>query len=314
MGPTKFCELLGIKYPIIQAGMVWVSGAKLAAASANSGILGIIGAGSMSPDLLRLQIKKAMSLSDQVQGKIGVNLPLLYSRAQEQIDVAIEEGIRLFITSAGTPHKWTAYLKDRGSIVGHVCSTPELALKCEKAGVDFVVAEGFEAGGHNGRDELTTMALVPQVVDAVKIPVIAAGGIASGRQIAAALCLGASGVQMGTRFINVKESSAHEHFKQAIIDSKPCDTMLVLKSLVPVRLLKNDFFYQVAQLESVCASEEELKALLGKSRSKMGMFEGDLINGELEVGQVASMIQDIPTTQELVQSLIKEFQLTINSF
>ncbi len=302
---NSITKLFGIKLPIIQAGMVWVSGAKLAAASANAGVLGLIGAGSMNPELLRAHLQKAKTLTKQ---PFGVNVPLLYAKVQEQIDTALSEGVRIFFTSAGSPKLFTKYLKDHGCIVVHVTSTPALAKKCEDAGVDAIVAEGFEAGGHNGRDEITTMTLIPQVVDAVKIPVIAAGGIGDGRAVAAALCLGVSGVQMGTRFAATVESSAHRAFKQAIIDADPTATMLAMKDLVPVRLLKNQFYQQVATYEARGATRAELEQLLGKGRAKRGMLEGDLVEGELEIGQVSGLVRDIPTVADLVTRIIREYQ------
>lgn len=295
--------LFNIKYPIVQAGMVWVSGAKLAAAAAEAGCLGLIGAGSMRPDMLDSQIKKALSLT---QNPIGVNVPLLYPKAQEQIDVALENGIKIFFTSAGSPKKFTSYLKDRGCTVVHVTSSAELALKCEAAGVDAVVAEGFEAGGHNGRDELTTMVLIPQVVDAIKIPVIAAGGIGDARQILAAQALGADGVQMGTRFMMTQESSAHDHYKQALVKAVGGATELCMKELVPVRLLKNEFYQQVKEIEARCGGKKELAALLGKGRAKAGMLEGDLKEGELETGQICASLNDLPTCAEVVKNLTSE--------
>jgi enoyl-[acyl-carrier protein] reductase II len=297
--------LLPIQYPMIQAGMVWVSGGKLAAASANAGILGVIGAGSMKPDLLKLQIEKAKLLTTHHE-RLAVNVPLLYEKSKEQLEVALSLGIKIFITSAGSPKTYTSWLKSLGSTVIHVVSTPEFARKSEQAGCDAVIAEGFEAGGHNGRDEITTFALIPQVVDAVKIPVIAAGGIADGRGIAAAMCLGAHGVQMGTRFVATEESSAHINFKNAILQSKPESTMLMMKKSVPVRLFKNKFFEDVKILEDRGASKEDLEQLLGHGRAKSGMLDGDMIEGEIEIGQVASLIHDIPTVQALVQKLIQE--------
>jgi len=297
-------KLFGIRYPIIQAGMVWVSGGKLAAAAANAGALGLIGAGSMKPDLLRQHILKAQSLT---KNPIGVNLPLLYHGIEEQIAVCLELGIKIFFTSAGSPKKYTGMLKSKGCVVVHVTSTPELARKCEDAGVDAVVAEGFEAGGHNGRDEITTMVLIPEVVDAVKIPVIAAGGIGDGRQMAAAMMLGASGVQIGSRFAATVESSAHQNFKNAIVAASPTSTMLSMKKTVPVRLLKNKFYEEITKLEEKCASAVELEAHLGKGRAKAGMLDGDLDNGELEIGQVSGMIKDIPTCQALVDRLVMEY-------
>jgi enoyl-[acyl-carrier protein] reductase II len=301
---SSITALFGIRLPIVQAGMVWVSGGRLAGAASEAGALGIIGAGSMQPDLLVHHIRKARSMTTK---PLGVNIPLLYSKAKEQIDCATSEGIRIFFTSAGSPKAWTSYLKDQGCTVVHVTSSPELAQKCEAAGVDAVVVEGFEAGGHNGRDEITTMALIPQVVSAVKIPVIAAGGIGDGRAIAAALALGAQGVQMGTRFAATLESSAHPAFKQAIVTAGAGSTMLSMKKLVPVRLLKNHFYEQVAELEEKCASKEELSALLGKGRARLGMLEGNLEEGELEIGQVAGLVHDIPTVAELMHRLENEY-------
>ena len=289
--------------------MVWVSGGKLAAASANSGILGIVGAGSMKGDLLDHHLKKARTLTlPEKQHALAVNIPLLYEGAQEQIQVALKNNIKIFFTSAGSPKKFTPMLKDQGCIVIHVTSTPELAQKCEQAGVDAIVAEGFEAGGHNGRDELTTLVLIPQVVDVVKIPVIAAGGIADGRGLLSMLALGACGVQMGTRFVATEESSAHPNYKQALIKAGSTATMLAMKKVVPVRLLKNHFYDEVFGLEQRCASEEEFKTLLGQGRAKKGMLEGDLQEGELEIGQICSMIKDIPTVSQLVQRIIQEYQ------
>lgn len=303
MKQNNLTKLLGIDYPIIQAGMVWVSGGKLAGAASKAGCLGVIGAGSMKPDLLRHHIQKAKSISDKA---LAVNLPIMYPGCPEQIEVALEEGIRIFITSAGSPKKYTQFLKDKGCVVIHVTSTPELAKKCEAAGVDAIIAEGFEAGGHNGRDEITTMTLIPQVVDAVKIPVIAAGGIGDGRAIVAALALGAQGVQMGTRFLMTQESSAHENFKNLLLNSTPGSTKLSMKELVPVRLFKNKFFEQVQEIELKGASKEELQKLLGKGRAKAGMLDGDLDEGELEVGQICSLTKDIPTVGELVTNLIDQ--------
>lgn len=304
-------SLFDIEYPIIQGGMVWVSGGKLAAAVANAGCLGLIGAGSMKPELLRQHIQKAQSLlKGEAKGKLGVNVPLLYPLAKEQIDCALSEGIKIFFTSAGSPKKWTSYLKNQGAIVAHVTSSPDLAKKCEDAGVDAVVAEGFEAGGHNGRDESTTMTLIPQVRDRIALPLIAAGGIYDHRQLAAAICLGADAVQIGTGFAATKESSAHENFKQKIIDSKLGDTKLMMKHIVPVRLLDNDFSREVERMESQCSSKEDLVNYLGKGRAKKGMLEGDMVEGELEIGQVSSMIKSIPTVQEYVDQLIASY----NSF
>jgi enoyl-[acyl-carrier protein] reductase II len=305
-------SLLPLKYPIIQAGMVYVSGGKLAAASANAGILGVIGAGSMTPELFDHHIKKAKSLTTHHE-RLAVNVPLLYSKTKEQLQIAIDNGIKIFITSAGSPKTYTSWLKEQGAIVIHVTSSPELAIKCEAAGVDAVIAEGFEAGGHNGREEITTMVLIPQVVDAVKIPVIAAGGIVDGRGIAAAIALGASGVQLGTRFVATIESSAHENFKQAILNAHAGSTMLMMKKTVPVRLMKNTFYEEVKKLEDQGASAEELMKLLGHGRAKAGMLEGDMVNGEIEIGQGCSLIKDCPSVEEVVQKLIADFKLTRKS-
>src|SRR5690606_15393333 len=298
-------DFLPLKYPLIQAGMIWVSGGKLAAASASAGILGVIGAGSMKPELLEEHIKKALSLTSHPE-RLAVNVPLLYEKSKEQIDVALKLGIRIFITSAGSPKTYTPYLKSLGAKVIHVVSTPEFAKKSEAAGCDAVIAEGFEAGGHNGRDEITTLALIPQVVDSVKIPVIAAGGIGDGRGIAAVRCLGAQGAQLGTRFIATLESSAHKNFKEAVLNSTPASTMLMMKKHVPVRLLKNKFYEEIKELEDRCASQEELVNHLGKGRARKGMLEGDMEEGEIEVGQIASLVKDIPSVQELVERLVEE--------
>lgn len=285
--------------------MVWVSGGKLAAASANAGILGVIGAGSMKPELLDLQIQKAKDLSSHHQ-RLAVNVPLLYERTKEQLEICLKHGITTIITSAGSPRTYTTWLKDQGRTVIHVTSSPELAVKCELAGCDAVIAEGFEAGGHNGRDEITTLALIPQVVDAVKLPVIAAGGIGDGRGIAAVMCLGAQGAQLGTRFVATEESSAHLAFKQAVLSAGAASTMLVMKSLVPVRLYKNKFYQEVKRLEDSGASADELGRLLGHGRAKKGMLEGQLDEGEIEIGQIAGLIKDLPTVQVLIDRLIQE--------
>jgi enoyl-[acyl-carrier protein] reductase II len=306
---TRLCELLGLRYPIIQAGMVWVSGARLAAAAAQAGCLGVVGAGSMKPPVLQEQLKKAKALTDR---PIAVNIPLLYDLVPEQIEVALTEGVRVFITSAGSPRRWTTYLKDRGCVVLHVVSHPDLARKCEAAGVDAVVVEGFEAGGHNGRDELTTLVLLQQCQGVVSVPIVAAGGIGSGAAIAAALALGAEGVQIGTLFAATAESSAHPRFKERMCAAGYDETFLRLKSLVPVRLLKNPFAEEVARLEGQCASREDLSALLGKGRARKGMHEGDLVEGELETGQIVSQVRSIPTVAEAVFALVSEYQKALN--
>lgn len=302
-------ELLKIDLPIIQAGMVWVSGGKLAAASANAGCLGVIGAGSMKPDLLKEHIQKAKTLTTK---NFAVNIPIMYPQAKDQIDTAFNEGVKIFITSAGSPKKFTQYLKDNNCTVIHVTATAQLAKKCEEAGVDAIIAEGFEAGGHNGRDEITTLALIPQVVKAVNIPVIAAGGIADGSAIAACIALGADAVQMGTRFLMTKESSAHQNFKDSIVQATGSDTSLMMKKHIPVRLLKNKFYEEIEQLENNCATKEQLIEFLGKGRAKAGMLDGDLDRGELEVGQVVGLIKDVPTVKELVDTLKQEYQQAIN--
>lgn len=304
-------SLLEIRYPMIQAGMVWVSGAKLAAASANAGILGVIGAGSMDVSLLKSHIIKAKSLTN---GSLAVNVPLLYKGAQEQIEAALELGITKFITSAGSPKSFTSFLKKAHCTVGHVVSSPILAQKCEDAGVDFIIAEGFEAGGHNGREEITTLALIPQVCAKVKIPVVAAGGIGNGQAIAAVIALGAMGAQLGTRFVCAKESSAHEAFKQAILAADAGATRLCMKKLVPVRLLKNKFFEEIDALEQTCAAAETLATHLGKFRAKRGMLLGELAEGELEIGQISGLIADILPVSDIVQRLIAEYNETIQKF
>lgn len=305
MNKKNICSLLPIQFPVIQAGMVYVSGGKLAAASAEAGILGVIGAGSMNLELLEQHIQKAKKLTTHSE-RLAVNVPLMYEKSKEQLQLSIKNGIRIFITSAGSPKTYTTWLKDQGCKVIHVVSTPEFAVKSERAGCDAVIAEGFEAGGHNGRDEITTLTLIPQVVDAIKIPVIAAGGIGDGRGIAAVMCLGAQGAQLGTRFVATVESSAHENFKNAIVSSNPASTMLAMKKHIPVRLYKNKFFEDVKKLEDLGATREELEALLGKGRARNGMLMGDMIEGEIEIGQIASLIRDIPTVQEVVSRLIAE--------
>ena len=305
---NNICNLFKIKYPIIQGGMVWVSGAKLAAAVSNAGGLGVIGAGSMNLDLLSEHIQKAKALTSN---PIAINIPLLYDKSLEQINLALSLGIKIFFTSAGSPKKYTSYLKEKGAIVVHVTSSPELAIKCEEAGVDAVVAEGFEAGGHNGRDEITTMTLIPQVRNVVKIPVIAAGGIASGQAMLAAFALGADGIQMGTRFLMTKESSAHEEFKKYLLQATPHSTKLLMKATVPVRLCQNAFSAEIEKIESLYSGvelKEKLIQHLGKFRAKKGMLEGDIIEGELEVGQIISSIKNIPTVDEVIKSILLDYQ------
>jgi enoyl-[acyl-carrier protein] reductase II len=301
---NRITKLFGIDYPIIQAGMVWASGWRLASAVSNAGGLGLIGSGSMSHDVLREHIRKCKAATSK---PFGVNLPLIYSGVEKQIEIIIDEGIKIIFTSAGNPGTWTSVLKQKGFTVVHVVSSAKFAKKAEDAGCDSVVAEGFEAGGHNGREETTTMVLLPQVSGAVKIPVIAAGGIATGRQMLAALVLGAEGVQMGSRFVASEEASSHIHFKQKVVEAKEGDTMLAMKKLMPVRLMKNNFFNQVQEAETRGASADEMKLLLGKGRAKRGMFEGKLEEGELEIGQVSALINDILPAREIVQRTWEEF-------
>jgi enoyl-[acyl-carrier protein] reductase II len=303
-------QLFNIKHPIVQAGMIWCSGWELASAVSNAGGLGLIGSGSMYPEILREHIKKCKQATNN---PFGVNVPLLYPNIEEHIKVIIEEGIKIVFTSAGNPKTWTNYLKQNGITVVHVVSNIKFAVKCQEAGVDAIVAEGFEAGGHNGREETTTLVLIPQIKNAITIPLIAAGGISSGKAIAAAFALGAQGVQIGSRFVTTQESSAHINFKNAIINSKEGDTQLSLKQLTPVRLLKNSFYEKVNELEKKCATTEELSNLLGRGRAKKGMFEGDLVEGELEIGQVCSGIDKIQTVKEVIDELIMEYNATIKT-
>jgi enoyl-[acyl-carrier protein] reductase II len=302
---NRITRLFGIKYPIIQAGMIWASGWRLAAAVSNAGGLGIIGAGSMYPAVLREHIQKCK----RATGKpFAVNLPLLYPALEEHIATIIEEKVPIVFTSAGNPKIWTAKLKAAGITVVHVVSSAKFARKCEDAGVDAVVAEGFEAGGHNGREETTTLCLIPAVRAAISIPLIAAGGIATGRAMFATMALGAEGVQMGSRFICTDEASSHMAFKQAVIDANEGDTIVTLKQLTPVRLIKNKFFNMVQDAEKSCATPAELESLLGRARAKQGMFDGDLDNGELEVGQVSSIIKKIIPAGEVVAEVWAEFK------
>lgn len=297
-------ELFQIRYPVIQAGMVWCSGWRLAAAVSNSGGLGVIGAGSMYPEVLRTHIRKAFLATDK---PFGVNVPLLYPDIDLLIQVLIDEGIKIVITSAGNPATWTSRLKAEGMTVVHVVSNTKFALKAESCGVDAVIAEGFEAGGHNGREETTTLCLIPMVCAKLKIPVIAAGGIGCGKSMLAAFALGASGVQVGSAFAVAAESSAHEAFKARIIASAEGDTRLQLKKLVPVRLLKNEFAVLVAQAEAAGADADELTMLLGRSRAKKGMFEGDLKEGELEIGQVSAMLGEIRPAADILNDMWSGF-------
>ncbi len=302
---NRVTRLFNIEYPIIQAGMIWASGWRLASAVSNAGGLGLIGSGSMYPDVLREQIRKCRAATAK---PFGVNVPLLYPDIDQHIRIIIEEKVPIVFTSAGNPKTWTGMLKQEGIKVVHVVSSSKFALKSQEAGCDAVVAEGFEAGGHNGREETTTLVLIPAVSSAVDIPVIAAGGIATGRQMLAAMVLGAEGVQVGSRFIASPEASSHEHFKQAVIQAQEGDTQLSLKQLTPVRLLKNKFYQQVQEAEQRCASVEELKNILGRGRAKKGMFEGDMDEGELEIGQVSALVREIRPAAEIVREIWSEFE------
>lgn len=302
---NRITRLFGIKYPIIQAGMVWCSGWRLASAVSNAGGLGLIGAGSMHPDTLGQHIRKCQGATGQ---PFGVNIPLLYPEIEKIVDIVVDTGVKIVFTSAGNPKTWTPTLKEKGITVVHVVSSVKFALKSQEAGVDAVVAEGFEAGGHNGREETTTFCLVPMVADAVDVPVIAAGGIADGRAMLAAMVLGAEGVQVGSRFAASVEASAHDNFKKRIVDATEGDTELVLKKLAPVRLLKNEFYKSVKEAEIRGAEKEELAALLGRGRAKKGMFEGDLEEGELEIGQVSAMIKDIKPAAQILKEVWEGYQ------
>jgi enoyl-[acyl-carrier protein] reductase II len=304
---NRLTDLFQIKYPIIQAGMIWCSGWRLASAVSNAGGLGIIGAGSMYPDVLREHIQKCKAATNK---PFAVNIPLLYPDIEKHIQIIIDEKVPIVFSSAGSAKKWTPLLKENSIIVVHVVSNSALAQKVEDAGCDAVVAEGFEAGGHNGREETTTMVLIPQVVNAVNIPVIAAGGIGTGRSMAAAFALGAEGVQIGSRFVASPESSAHEYFKQAVLAAKEGDTKLSMKKLVPVRLLKNKFFQEVEALENRGAEGGELLELLGRARAKKGMFEGDMEDGELEIGQISGYIDAMKPAGDIVREIAEEFNST----
>ena len=306
---NRITQLFGIKYPIIQGGMIWNSGYKLASAVSNAGGLGLIGAGSMYPEVLRAHIqkcKKATSLT------FGVNVPMLYPNIEDIMNIIVEEGVKIVFTSAGNPKTWTSFLKENGITVVHVVSSSKFALKAQEAGVDAVVAEGFEAGGHNGREETTTLTLIPMVKENITIPLIAAGGIATGRGMLAAMVLGADGVQMGSRFVASTESSAHIDFKKTVVEVKEGDTQLTLKELAPVRLIKNPFFNDLQDLYAKCPSVEELKAFLGRARAKKGMFEGNLVEGELEIGQIAGLIHDIKPVAVIIDEIITEFEAVKN--
>ena len=303
---NRITELFKIKYPVIQAGMIWNSGYKLASAVSNAGGLGIIGAGSMYPEVLREHIQKCKKATTK---PFGVNVPMLYPNVEEIMKIIVDEGVKIVFTSAGNPKTWTSFLKENGITVVHVVSSSVFALKAEAAGVDAVVAEGFEAGGHNGRDETTTFTLIPMVKEHIKIPLIAAGGIATGRGMLAAMVLGADGVQVGSRFAASVESSAHENFKNTIIKVKEGDTQLTLKELAPVRLIKNKFYQDVQTLYERCPSKEELAELLGRARAKRGMFEGDLEEGELEIGQIAGIIHEILPVEQIIKQMMADFEI-----
>ncbi len=308
---NKITQLFNIKYPVIQGGMIWVSGWKLASAVSNAGGLGLIGAGSMYPEVLREHIQKCKKATEN---SFGVNVPMLYPDIEKIMDIIVEEGVKIVFTSAGNPKTWTNFLKDKGITVVHVVSSVKFALKAEAAGVDAVVCEGFEAGGHNGREETTTFTLIPMVKDQVKIPVIAAGGIGSGRGMLAAMVLGADGVQIGSRFAATEESSAHDNFKDTILKVKDGDTYVTLKELAPVRLVRNKFFNDVQELYQKDPSIDDLKSLLGRARAKRGMFEGDLEEGELEIGQIAGLIHEIKPAGEVLQEIITEFKSIKEAF
>ena len=301
---NRITELFKVQYPIVQAGMIWASGWRLASAVSNAGGLGLLGAGSMYPEVLREHIQKCQQATNK---PFGVNIPMLYPDIDKLINLIIEMGVKIVFTSAGNPATWTALLKENGITVVHVVSSVKFALKAQQAGVDAVVAEGFEAGGHNGRDETTTLTLIPAVKEQLQIPLIAAGGIATGQAMLAAMVLGADGVQVGSRFVASHEASSHLLFKQKVVDAKEGDTQLTLKELAPVRMLKNEFYNEVQQAYKRCASTEELKTLLGRARAKKGMFEGDLEEGELEIGQVSALIHDIKPAATIVADLMQEY-------
>ncbi len=303
---NKITQLFNIKYPIIQGGMIWNSGYKLASAVSNAGGLGLIGAGSMYPEVLREHIQKCKKATDK---PFGVNIPMLYPNIEEIMNIVVEEGVKIVFTSAGNPKTWTSFLKEKGITVVHVVSSSIFALKAQEAGVDAIVAEGFEAGGHNGRDETTTLTLIPMVKEKIQIPIIAAGGIATGRGMLATMILGADGVQVGSRFAASIESSSHDNFKQTIVNVKEGDTQLTLKELAPVRLIKNKFYQDVQNLYERCPSKEELTELLGRARAKKGMFEGDLEEGELEIGQIAGIIHEILPVEQIIKQMMTDFEI-----
>lgn len=302
---NRITELFNIEYPVIQAGMIWASGYKLASAVSNAGGLGLLGAGSMYPEVLREHIQKCKKATDK---PFGVNVPMLYPNIEEIMNIIVDEGVKIVFTSAGNPKTWTAWLKERGITVVHVVSSVKFALKAQEAGVDAVVAEGFEAGGHNGREETTTFTLIPMVKEKLQIPLIAAGGIATGRGMLAAMVLGADAVQVGSRFAASVESSSHANFKQAIVNAQDGDTHLTLKELAPVRLIKNKFFHDVMDLYTKAPTVDDLKTLLGRARAKKGMFEGDLEEGELEIGQIAGLIHEVKPAAAILEEIITDFK------
>jgi enoyl-[acyl-carrier protein] reductase II len=302
-------KLFGIKYPIIQAGMIWNSGWKLASAASNAGALGLIGAGSMYPNILREHIQKCKNATNK---PFGVNVPMLYPNIEEIMNIIVEEGVKIVFTSAGNPKTWTPWLKEKGITVVHVVSSVKFALKAQDAGVDAVVAEGFEAGGHNGREETTTLTLIPMVKEQLDVPLIAAGGIATGSAMLAVMVLGADAVQVGSRFVASTESSAHDAFKNVVVDAQEGDTQLTLKELAPVRLIKNKFFNDLQELYKKAPTVDDLKLLLGRARAKRGMFEGDLEDGELEIGQISGLIHDVKPTAQIIEDLITEFKTAQN--
>jgi enoyl-[acyl-carrier protein] reductase II len=303
---NRLIQLFNIQYPIVQAGMIWNSGWRLASAASNSGVLGLIGAGSMYPEVLREHIRKCKKATDK---PFGVNVPMLYPNIEDIMNIIVEEDVKIVFTSAGNPKTWTKWLQDKGITVVHVVSSVKFALKAQEAGVDAIVAEGFEAGGHNGRDETTTLTLIPMVKEQITIPLIAAGGIATGRAMLATMILGADGVQIGSRFVASEESSAHQAFKQVVVNAKEGDTQLTLKELAPVRLIKNKFYNEIQELYKTAPTPEQLKELLGRARAKRGMFEGDLDDGELEIGQIAGLIHDIKPVADIVNEIVEEFEL-----
>lgn len=311
MSQNRITQLFGIEYPIIQAGMIWCAPWQLAAAVSNAGGLGIIGSASMYPDILREHIQKCKQATDK---PFAVNVALIYPNIEDHMNIIVDEGVKIVFSSAGNPKTWTPFLKEQGITVVHVVPGSKYAVKAQDAGVDAVVAEGFEAGGHNGREETTTMCLIPKVREAIDLPLIAAGGIGTGRAMLAAMALGAEGVQIGSRFVASEESSAHVAFKKVVVDANEGDTKLTLKELTPVRLIKNDFYNEVEKAYAECSTPEQLRELLGRGRAKKGMFEGDLKEGELEIGQVSAMIDDVKPAAQIVQEILEEYRAALKDF